>query len=611
MRIGRSVSAWSVFSGVWFLVGLISGGSTGESLTNLQKLDLRQVTVGGEIGARIDLTIEKNLLALDIEKDFLLPFRERNRESGFIGLGMLIDSAVKFAAHSQEDRVIALKERLVLDTLGLQEPDGYLGMLAPESRMWKLWDVHEMAYLIHGLLSDYRYFGARDSLEAARKTADYILSRWAAEPDRFPGEEEIANHMAVTGLDTALLDLYAQTQEDRYLRFCMEVLDLPGWNSPIVKGRWGKIEGHAYAYMSRCLAQLQLHAVRPDPSLLSKTQAVLEFLTRGEGLVVTGTCGNHECWHDSQDGGHNLAETCTTAYLLRFLDEVFRMEGDSRYGDIMERAIYNALFAAQSPDGRRIRYYTPFEAPRVYFPSDSYCCPNNYRRILAELPSLIYYQTPKGIVVNLYSASEARVRLREGLEVKLIQESDYPRSGTVTLTVVPSLDAEFSLFFRIPRWTVAPEILLNGRPVVGEIQPGSMVSLRRVWSPGDRVELKLPMEWRFVKGRRAQSGRVAVLRGPRLFSLSPSRNEGLEEVDLRMMVIDPHILADGGPDDSFGEGGLACRLRAWKPDSWYPMAPTELDLRLTEYPDPDGQAVYFLVPNPEDPGFSPDELIEN
>jgi len=32
----------------------------------------------------------------------------------------------------------------------------------------------------------------------------------------------------------------------------------------IVRGRWGKIEGHAYAYFAHGLAQLQLYRMQPD-----------------------------------------------------------------------------------------------------------------------------------------------------------------------------------------------------------------------------------------------------------------------------------------------------------------------------------------------------------
>ena len=158
----------------------------------------------------------------------------------------------------------------------------------------------------------------------------------------------------------------------------------------------------------------------------------MEFMVNGDGLVICGTASFWECWHDTQDGLCQLGETCATTYFLRFWHELLLMDGDSLYGDLMERAVYNALFAAQSPDGRRLRYYVPFEEQRVYFPLDSYCCPNNYRRGLSVLPLMAYYTVDGGPVVNLYTASTATIPLEDnGLSVKLEQKTDYPNSGKV------------------------------------------------------------------------------------------------------------------------------------------------------------------------------------
>ncbi len=78
----------------------------------------------------------------------------------------------------------------------------------------------------------------------------------------------------------------------------------------------------------------------------------------------------------------------------------------------MDRTIYNTLFAAQSPDGRRLRYYSPVEGPRVYFEGDTYCCPCNYRRIVAELPQMVYYQQENGVTVNLYTSERGQAQGR-------------------------------------------------------------------------------------------------------------------------------------------------------------------------------------------------------
>jgi hypothetical protein len=76
-------------------------------------------------------------------------------------------------------------------------------------------------------------------------------------------------------------------------------------------------------------------------------------MTRRDGMVITGAIGEVECWHDTQDGTWNLGETCVTTFLLLTLDELLRFDHVSSHGDLMERVIYNTLFAAQSPDGKQ------------------------------------------------------------------------------------------------------------------------------------------------------------------------------------------------------------------------------------------------------------------
>jgi len=75
-----------------------------------------------------------------------------------------------------------------------------------------------------------------------------------------------------------------------------------------------------------------------------------ELLERGRGgLLVTGSASQGEYFSYNQDGSGAIEESCVTAYLLRWIDSLMRLEGDMRYGDVMERMIYNALFGAQAP----------------------------------------------------------------------------------------------------------------------------------------------------------------------------------------------------------------------------------------------------------------------
>ncbi len=151
MSFASQTSLSALCMGVMLLSGIVSGqkARADEILT---PLSLRQVKVGGEIGRRIDVTVHNNLLVLDAEKDFLSSFREKKASAGYIGLGKLIDAAVRFAAYTKDSRLLAFKKHLVAEIIKTQEPDGYLGRLAAPNRMSALWDVHEMAYLGYGLM---------------------------------------------------------------------------------------------------------------------------------------------------------------------------------------------------------------------------------------------------------------------------------------------------------------------------------------------------------------------------------------------------------------------------------------------------------------------------
>lgn len=597
---------------------LAMGGGGSSAADRFVPFEPGATGVGGEIGRRIEATIAANILAIDVERDFIRPFVDRTSKGGFVGLGMLIDSLAHMAAHTGDARVIDLKRRTVTAAIAAQQPDGYLGIMPPESRTWTLWDAHEMAYLIHGLTSDHDLCGEKPSLAAATRIAAFLMEGMRDQPDRDLGEDSVSSDTATTGLDLALLRLSAATGDRRYRDFAVEFRRLPEWNLPIIRGRFGRIDGHAYAFLDHALAQAVLQRLDPARAagspLPAQLERAVEFLTKQNGLVVTGACGDHECWHDTQQGTANLGETCATAALLRALDECLRRSGDGLYGDIMERAIHNALFAAQSPDGRRIRYYTPFDGPRTYFNLDTYCCPCNYRRIVAELPSLVCYRADGGLAVNLYTASQTSLSVA-GVKVAICQKTDYPRSGRVELVVEPERPAAFPVRLRIPRWCPDATVAVNDEPAAAAAPgPDGFVAVTRQWRAGDRVTLDMPMEWRLVKGRVAQAGRAAVVRGPQVFCLTRSRNahvENVDKIDLRLLVLDPSSIEGPMPDDSIRPGGIACRVKAWPPGAVYPQVGPSLELTLTEFADPQGEATYFLVPNPADERLCDDELMRS
>lgn len=580
------------------LIGLFALGVRPSAAADvLTPLELRDVKAGGEIGRRIEVTIHNNLLKLDLDGDFLRPFREEPRKGAYIGLGKTIDAAVRLAAYSADPEALAVRKHLVEGTIGAQEPDGYIGTFPPEQRIKTLWDVHEMGMIVWGLVQDHRFFGEPESLAAARKLADYLVKNWSVLPPDWGKESDVAPHVAFTGLERAMLAIYGATGDPAYLRFCADTRGLSRWDLGIVIGRRKGIEGHVYAYLARSLAQLELYRIEPDDTLLGPAERALDFLTRQDGMLVTGSAGQCEIWTADQDARGDVGETCALAYQLRVWDSLLRMRGDSHMGDLMERTIYNALFASQSPDGRRLRYFAPLEGERVYWNTDTYCCPCNYRRIIAELPTMVFYRAADGVTVNLYTPAEAKLTLEGGVPVAIRQETDYPNSGRVRIDIDPDKPATFAVRLRIPSWATHVSAAVNGEPAEGAAQGGTFFELRRQWKPSDEVTLDMPMPWRLVKGRQRQAGRIAVMRGPVVFCLNPAQNPALAELDgteLGYLALKPESLGEPVPNTAVRPDGLGCRVEAWKPG--FGLAEkADFELTLTEFPDPDGKATYFRL----------------
>lgn len=187
------------------------------------------------------------------------------------------------------------------------------------------------------------------------------------------------------------------------------------------------------------------------------------------------------------------------------------------------------------------------------------------------------------------------------------QETDFPNSGRVEITLRPSEFATFLLQLRIPRWCSQGHVSVNGEPHDSQVVGGRSLEITRNWAAGDRITLDMPMPWRIIRGRTKQEGHVAVMRGPVVYCLSAERNTGLGSgVDLSEITIDPSSVEGPMRDDTVRPDGLKCSLRAWRGECDSKQQP-DLDLHLTEFPEPSGEAVY-LIPS-KDIAID-DELID-
>ena len=571
----------------------------------LESVILDHEELGGEIDRRIIDLVYHNYMVLDFENDWLRHFRERIPLPedhpifiAYYGVGKVIDAGSLLGAYTKDDAVAARTKQLLDGILATRDDDGYIGFLnrEPEDKQnFFNYILHEQEYFALACVRHYRVTGEERSLCAARVMIDYIMKTF---PKNDAGVYCIPSPVSIAGLAEAAEELYRVTAEEKYLDFAEHVQYEPHWYYEPAEEWLRHIDSrrfHLYVMFSHMYPETELYRLTGEDGRLVKARWMYAALLEKQygGLFVTGSASSGEYFTRDQVGTGAAEESCVTAYLLRLFDSLLRIDGDLRIGDVMERTIYNALFAAQSPDGRRLRYFTPFSGPRWYYQPDTFCCPGNFRRAVAELPRKVCYTFDGGLAINLYAPMKKTLTLG-GVPTQIEEITDYPNSGEVKFVVTPQDAADFTLRLRLPRWAEKVTIAVNDEPAA-ELLPGDYpggYDIKRTWRPGDTVVCSMPMTWRFVQGRAAQARRAALLRGPVLFCFSAAQNEGVlpEGFPPRDLVIDPDTLTDPVEDDTVRPNGMKTTARVRLGDGG-----EEATVTLTEFVDPSGIEVYFRV----------------
>ena len=144
-----------------------------------------------------------------------------------------------------------------------------------------------------------------------------------------------------------------------------------------------------------------------------------------------------------------------------------------------------------------------------------------------------YVKSADCLYVNLFVGSSITVDQFAGGSVQMVQTTDYPWSGNVSIAVNPAKSGRFTVRIRVPNravsqlYTATPNcdgissLAVNGSPLTPVVQNG-YAAITRDWKTGDTITLVLPMKVQRVKAGpqiAADAGRVALRYGPLLYNL--------------------------------------------------------------------------------------------
>jgi DUF1680 family protein len=224
---------------------------------------------------------------------------------------------------------------------------------------------------------------------------------------------------------------------------------------------------------------------------------------------------------------HASFETPCGAYghfkIARYL---LRVTKDSRYGDSLERVLYNTILGAWpiQADGRSFYYSDYATTGKKSWHRDKWpCCSGTFPQLAADYNISTYLRSADGVYVNLFTPSS--VQWMDGsAKCGLTQRTNYPFENTVSMQVSGSRPSDYTLYVRIPAWADSSPVLSVNGTRLSDVRAGTFAAIRRTWNDGDRVELELPMPLRVEAVDVQHADQVALMRGPLvLFAVAESQ----------------------------------------------------------------------------------------
>jgi hypothetical protein len=378
-----------------------------------------------------------------------------------------------------------------------------------------------------GLIDSHQYVHDPDALAILDHTTDVALPHLPKTAIEHgvswrPGTDDSYTLDESYTISENLFLAFQRGAGSRYKQLGLQYLD-DIYYTPLSEGRSNLAGRHAYSHVNSLCSAMQAYLTAGSQKHLQAAKNGFDmllaqsFATGGWGPDETLCAPDSDALFASLSNTHSSFETPCGAYahfkLTRYLLRVTRKP---LYGDSMERVMYNTILGAKplQPDGRTF-YYSDynFNGEKVYREAHWPCCAGTMPQIAADYRISAYFRDPGNIYVNLYIPSTLQW-LQDGASFRLKLTTAYPLDSALQFELQTTNSKMFALNFRIPAWTEAPTLLVNGKRITAPVLPGTFATIEREWKNGDRIELDLPMKTRLEPIDKRHADTVALLYGP-------------------------------------------------------------------------------------------------
>ena len=450
------------------------------------------------------------------------------------------------------DELYEMLDYAVRELLKVQREDGRFSTYS-EKMQFNGWDLWGRKYVLTGMMHfiDICKDEALKAqiLEAICHHADYIVEKIGAGEGQ-KSILETSSHWLCLNSCTILepfMDLYNRTGKQSYLDFAEYIISLGGCGGgnlidialEDVKAPFEYPVNKAYEMMSFFEGLIAYYETTGKEKYLDATLKFVEKINETDVTLIGCSGCTHELFDHSaimqtEYNEVQMQETCVTVTWMRILARLHLLTGKVEYVDRIEKSAYNALYGSintKNQDSFSIedgRYFDPV-------PFDSYSPLYNNRRGIATggfkkfrtggfygccacigsagtgiFPLIGVLKSENGIVINEAFEGVVTTKTPLGKPVTLNAVTDYPVGDKYALALFLEENEEFELLVRIPDWCDEATVKIGDE--IKKAYPG-YVSLKRVWSDGDTVEIELPhhLKSHYLNGKTAYTYGPLVL----------------------------------------------------------------------------------------------------
>ncbi len=433
--------------------------------------------------------------------------------------GKYILSAIEACRYYQSDELEVRIESAVNGLISCQDSNGYIGTYQNSGFLiGNNWNVWSRKYTFWGLLEAWELLGHDHILDAAKKFTDHLMSEVG------PGAINIVETGNFYGMPSSsilepIILLYNATRDEKYLDYARYIVDqwsqnpdgLPdilnkgtasgpvhNWFEQNDPYQWAK----GYEFTSCVEGLVELYKATGDNRYLLAAEKIHASLAEWERTPV-GSVSFNDKYVGSTGLINTVAEICDAVYWNRLSYKLFKITGEVKYIDEIERTLYNSLLCAFNPEGdwclRRLRMSHIHIPAQNHFLQNHQCCTDNLPRGLFQAAEMALMERNGEVLLNLFEAGTGQINLPSGNKVQLNLEGDFLATEPLIAHISVDRSEAFVLAIRNPGWSDQANIEINGTPYdanrTDEVtESEGWIRIHRKWSTGDKISIRFDLK---------------------------------------------------------------------------------------------------------------------